>query len=125
MLRTIRDEIADLVGLIRTAALLAVVGAVYRELRKPPQERTWEGRLFGVVPYDFRLPTMERLRTAYWNPSSDRVLTDRPLGVGWAVNVPALLKRVGVMQQVRRRRRGQSAAAGGTGRAGGTRSASG
>jgi hypothetical protein len=104
MFRTIRDEIGALVGLLRTAALLAVIGALYKEMRKPPGERTWEGRLLGVVPYDFRLPTIERLRNAYWNPSSERIFTDRPLGVGWAVNVPALLKQLGIAQRLGGRR---------------------
>ena len=26
---------------------------------KAPEDRTWNGRLFGVVPYDFRLPSIE------------------------------------------------------------------
>ena len=70
--------------------------AVYQELSKPPEERTWHGRLAGAIPYDFRLPTLERLREAYWNPASDVVFTDRVLGVGWAVNIPALLRKVQV-----------------------------
>jgi hypothetical protein len=39
------------------------------------------------VPYDFRPPTWERIRTAYWNPDSDRLFSDRVFGVGWAVNL--------------------------------------
>ena len=31
---------------------------------KAPEERTWHGRLLGVVPYDFRIPSIERLRQA-------------------------------------------------------------
>ena len=93
---TARSEIGDLLWLIRMAALAAVIGAVYTELRKPPAERTWHGKLLGVVPYDFRLPTLESLRQAYWNPRSPKLFTDRPLGVGWAVNIPTALRRLGV-----------------------------
>ena len=77
----------------------AVAGAIYTELRKPPEERTWHGKLLGVVPYDFRVPSIEQLRQAYWNPRSPKVFTDRPFGVGWAVNIPTALRRLGVRQE--------------------------
>ena len=93
---TTRNELGAFVWLMRTAFLAALVGSVWVEMRKPPEDRTWNGRLLGVVPYDFRLPTIERLRQAYWNPRSPKVVTARPLGVGWAVNIPTLLRRLGV-----------------------------
>lgn len=80
--------------MIRTAAWLALVGAIYQELKKPPQERTWHGRVAGVVPYDFRVPTLERIRSAYWDPDSDTVVSDRVFGVGWAVNVPVAARKI-------------------------------
>src|SRR5713226_3603240 len=73
--------------LVRFTVLGLVVAAVATELAKPETERTWEGRVFGVVPYDFRLPTWERVRSSYWNPDSDRLFSDRVFGVGWAVNL--------------------------------------
>jgi hypothetical protein len=73
--------------LARLTVLGLVVAAVATELAKPESERTWEGRVFGVVPYDFRPPTWERIRTSYWNPDSDRLFSDRVFGVGWAVNL--------------------------------------
>jgi len=66
--------------------------AVYQELQKPSEERTWHGRVAGLVPYDFRLPTLERVREAYWNPDEPRLFTDRVLGVGWAINFYSLLQ---------------------------------
>ncbi len=99
---TVRQELGALGWLIRTATMAAVAGAVYTELRKPPEKRTWHGKLMGFVPYDFRMPTVQRLRDSYWNTSSNRIFTDRPLGVGWAVNIPAVLKRLGMMQGKRR-----------------------
>ncbi len=95
---TARNELGDLAWLLRMAVVGAVAGAVYTELRKPPAQRTWNGKLLGVVPYDFRLPSLEQLRSAYWNPRSPKVFSDRPLGVGWAVNIPTLLRRLGVHQ---------------------------
>jgi len=73
--------------LARFAAFGLVVAAVATELAKPEPERTWEGRVFGLVPYDFRPPTWQRIRDAYWNPTSDRLFSDRVFGVGWAVNL--------------------------------------
>ena len=95
---TARSELGDLMWLLRMAVVGTVLGAVYTELRKPPEQRTWNGKLLGVIPYDFRMPTIERLRAAYWNPASPKVLTARPLGVGWAVNIPTVLRRLGVRQ---------------------------
>ena len=73
--------------LVRFAAFGLVVAALATELTKPEPERTWEGRVFGLVPYDFRPPTWQRIRDAYWNPDSDRLFSDRVFGVGWAVNL--------------------------------------
>lgn len=103
MLRTLRDELAALAWVARIAAITAVGAAVYVELRKPPEERTWHGRLLGVVPYDFRLPTIERIRQSYFDPSSDRIFTPEPIGVGWAVNLAAVAKRLGLLTPGARR----------------------
>src|ERR1700693_1652815 len=73
--------------LIRLTAVGLVVAAVATELSKPEAERTWHGRVIGVVPYDFRPPTWERIRDAYWNPASDSLFSDRVFGVGWAINL--------------------------------------
>ena len=93
---TARSELDALLWLIRTAIIGSLLGALYVELRKPPEQRTWHGRLLGVVPYDFRVPSLDRLRQAYWNPHSPKLFTDRPLGVGWSVNIPTALRRIGV-----------------------------
>jgi hypothetical protein len=72
---------------IRLAVIGLVVAAVATELSKPEEERTWHGKVGGVVPYDFRPPTWERIRDAYWNPDSERLFSDRVFGVGWAINL--------------------------------------
>jgi hypothetical protein len=56
-------------------------------MSKPESERTWHGKVMGIVPYDFRPPTWSRIRRAYWNPDDPRLFTDRVFGVGWAVNL--------------------------------------
>jgi hypothetical protein len=73
--------------LTRWAAVGLTVAAISQEMNKAPADRTWTGKVFGVVPYDFRPPTWERLRDAFWNPDDPRLFTERPLGVGWAVNL--------------------------------------
>ncbi|MEP6680030.1 MAG: hypothetical protein ABJB65_00995 [Chloroflexota bacterium] len=98
MLRTVRDEIDALLWIIRMAVLGALVGAIWRELSKPPAKRTWNGRLLGFVPYDLRLPTLTRLRDSYFNTRSAALFTSQPVGVGWSVNIAAVLKRLGIMQ---------------------------
>ena len=77
-------------GIRRLARFIAfglVAAAIATELSKPQEERTWNGRVLGFVPYDFRPPTWERIRDAYWNPQSDQLFSDRVFGVGWAVNL--------------------------------------
>ena len=84
----------DLISTVRTLAWVALIAAIYQELRKPPAERTWHGKVGGVIPYDFRVPTVDRLRSAYWDPANDRVFSDHVFGVGWAVNVPVLIRKL-------------------------------
>ncbi|MFQ6059426.1 MAG: DUF5808 domain-containing protein [Anaerolineae bacterium] len=86
--------------LITWLGMSLIAAAVYQELQKSPQERTWHGRVAGLVPYDFRVPTLERLREAYWNPDDPRIFTDRVLGIGWAVNFYSLLQRLGVLVEM-------------------------
>ncbi len=71
-------------------AFASIAAAVVEQLRRPADQRTWRGHAFDVIPYDFRVPTMERLAEAYWNPKNSTIFTDRPLGMGWAINFAAL-----------------------------------
>jgi hypothetical protein len=73
--------------LVRLVTFGLVAAAIATELSKPAPERTWHGKVFELVPYDFRPPTWKKIRTAYWNPESDHLFNDRVFGVGWAVNL--------------------------------------
>jgi hypothetical protein len=86
--------VGDLVKLIRTLAWMAFAAAIYQELRKPPEARAWNGKVAGVVPYDFRLPTLDRLREAYWDPDNEQVFSEKVFGVGWAVNIPVAARKL-------------------------------
>jgi hypothetical protein len=73
--------------------LALIAAAVGTELRKPAAERTWEGRIAGLLPYDLRPPTPARIRERLWNPEDRRILVPTVFGVGWTVNFGRLLRR--------------------------------
>ena len=75
------------------------LAAVLQELEKPREERKWHGKIAGFVPYDFRLPTLERLKESYWNSYEHRVFTPRVFGVGWGINLHALLENLRIITQ--------------------------
>jgi hypothetical protein len=70
---------------------LLVVLALREQLRLPPEERTWHGSIGGVIPYDFRRPTLERIRATYWNKDNSQILVPQAFGVGWTINLYPLL----------------------------------
>ena len=72
-----------------TAVALGAV-AVVEQLRRPSEERTWEGTVAGFVPYDFRRPTIRRARSRWWNPDESRLFVPQVFGVGWTINLARL-----------------------------------
>jgi hypothetical protein len=72
--------------LAQFVALIVLVQAIREQLGRPPEERTWFGRV-GPVPYDFRVPTLEGVLASYWNPDSQQLFSSRVVGIGWAINV--------------------------------------
>ena len=76
-----------------TAVALAAI-AVVEQLRRPSDERTWEGTVVGFVPYDFRMPTIERARRRWWNPDEPRLFVPQVFGVGWTINLARLVDLV-------------------------------
>lgn len=71
-----------------------VVASVTKELRTPAAERTWHGVVAGFVPYDFRKPTLARLRERVWDPDGEHLLSPRAFGVGWTVNAGRVVRLV-------------------------------
>ncbi len=80
--------------LFRLMGFVLVAAALYKELRKPAEERTWYGKLANFIPYDFRVPTAERLRERLWNPEDPRIFTEHVFGVGWAINFHTILRKL-------------------------------
>jgi hypothetical protein len=84
------------IGLLSLSAVVvsaAVIGAaILDQMRQPAEQRTWQGQL-GGIPYDFRSPTLERIREKFWNKDTSRVVTPRLFGVGWSLNFYPLFHR--------------------------------
>jgi hypothetical protein len=86
------------VKLARLVKLLfwGVVGAaVVQELRTPPGKRAWHGTVGGVVPYDFRPPSPEKVQRAWWDPTGP-LITPIGFGVGWAINFARLAQMLNI-----------------------------
>jgi hypothetical protein len=81
---------SNLIGWISTGLTVA---AVVQELRKPAEERTWNGRIL-YVPYDFRLPTLDRIKQRLWAPDNHQILVPQIFGVGWTLNIGRLVALV-------------------------------
>lgn len=78
-------------GVMIGIGAVALIGLAVREqLQMAPEERTWHGTLYGI-PYDFRLPTIERLRETFWNKNTARVLVPHAFGMGWSINFYPLI----------------------------------
>jgi len=73
----------------RIVGMGLLVAALVKERRTPAEQRTGQGRVAGLVPYDLRRPTLSRYRDALWN--ADRpLLVGSPFGVGWTFNAGRL-----------------------------------
>ena len=82
--------------LAQAAAITVTMVALCQEMEKPKEERQWHGKV-GFIPYDFRLPTLARLRECYWNTEETRIFTDKAVGIGWGINIHALLEKLRVI----------------------------
>lgn len=93
-----REQMSPVKWIGRIIGVALLVAALGKELSKPASERTWTGKVASVVPYDFRRPTLDRLRERLWAPEDPHVMTPQVFGVGWTVNfgrVMALLRARG------------------------------
>ena len=86
------------VRLVQATAITVAIAAVCQEMEKPSEERRWHGKL-GFIPYDFRLPTIERFRESYWNKDNSRIFTPEAWGIGWGINLHALLEKMRIISE--------------------------
>jgi hypothetical protein len=82
---------------VKLVAFGLVLAALIDQLRRDPEERTWEGSVAGIVPYDFRMPTLERARSRWWNTDDDRLFVPQVFGVGWTINLARLARLAGLV----------------------------
>ncbi len=75
------------------AAMALAVAAIMQQLSLTPEERTWHGTILGI-PYDFRLPTPERIRAKVWNKDTSRIFMPHIFGVGWSINFYPLVQMI-------------------------------
>jgi hypothetical protein len=67
------------------AAAVLLGAAVAEELMKPREQRTWEGRILDLIPYDLRIATPEGFRAAKQNPTQARIVLGYRLDLEGAV----------------------------------------
>jgi Family of unknown function (DUF5808) len=77
----------------RSVWIVVLGAAVVDAVRK----NRLHGEVFGFVPYDFRVPNVERVRRHAWDPDADRVMTPTTFGVGWSVNLGRLARLAGIV----------------------------
>jgi uncharacterized protein DUF5808 len=85
--------------IVKLAAFAVTVAAIVEQLRLPADRRTWEGRVGGLVPYDFRMPTLARAKSRWWNPEDDRLIVPTVFGVGWTINAARVGRMLGLVPQ--------------------------
>ena len=78
----------------RTITALFTLATVAYAIRN----RRSHGAFVGV-PFEFRVPTVRRVRERWWNPADGRMLTPHVFGVGWSLNLHMVLKRLGLLKE--------------------------
>lgn len=79
--------------LLKFLAMALAVAALIKEWRLPKEDRTWHGTVAGFVPYDFRKPTIDRVKSTFWDPEG-AIVASRPFGVGWTINFGAVVSKL-------------------------------
>lgn len=73
---------------VQTLLVAFTVGAAVYAIRSGQPE----GRFLGV-PYDFRVPTVDRIKRRWWNKEDGRIFMPCVFGVGWALNLFQLAEK--------------------------------
>ena len=80
-------------GLKTLASLLTMATVAYAV-----RNRQAHGSLMKM-PYDFRVPTPQKLRGQWWNPEDQRIVTPSAFGVGWGLNLYQVAKKLGLRKE--------------------------
>lgn len=85
MRRTLRWQI-----LIEVFTVATVVYAI--------KTKQSHGRFVGV-PFEFRVPTVKRIRKRWWNRDDPRLFTEHVFGVGWSLNLYQICSKLGLISE--------------------------
>ena len=80
-------------SMLRIATSLFTAAVVVHAVRSKQSH----GRFLGV-PFEFRFPTVKRVRERWWNREDRRVFTPHVFGVGWSLNLYQLRERLGLSE---------------------------
>ena len=75
----------------KLTSLFAVVTVIYAL-----KTRQSHGR-FLRVPFEFRVPTPQRIRQRVWNPDEESMVAPQAFGVGWTLNLYQVARRLGLI----------------------------
>ena len=81
-------------SLWRTAIMIFVIVAAVHAYRTKQSQ----GRYYNV-PFEFRIPTIERAKKRVWNPSDRRLFTPNIFGVGWTLNLHEAARRLNIIEE--------------------------
>jgi hypothetical protein len=62
----------------------------------PQPDKT--GKFLGI-PYDWRRPTLARLKQRWWNPNDRRIITPKSFGWGFDLNLHELAARLQLVKR--------------------------
>ena len=81
-------------SLWRTAIMIFTIAAAVHAYRTKQSH----GRYYNV-PFEFRIPTIERAKKRVWNPSDRRLFTPNIFGVGWTLNLHEAARRLNIIEE--------------------------
>lgn len=88
-----------IMSLWRTAVTIFTIAAIVHAYRT----RQSHGRYYNI-PFEFRIPTIERVKKRMWNPSDRRLFTPNIFGVGWTLNFHEAARRLNLIEEPADRR---------------------
>ena len=78
----------------RTAVMIFTIAAAVHAYRTKQSH----GRYYNV-PFEFRIPTIERAKKRVWNPRDRRLFTPNIFGVGWTLNFHEAARRLNIIEE--------------------------
>ncbi len=74
-------------NVLLAAGAVLLGAAVAEELLKPKEQRTWQGHILDLIPYDLRIATPEGFRAAKQDPTQAQLVLGYRLDLGRAAKL--------------------------------------